>query len=648
MTSTAATDSAIRNPQSAIRNHWLWVLVAVFLAGVAYLSTYQIHISGSWSPYATDVGEIQNALPRWGLIHHSGYPQYSALGSLFVTILRPLGIAPAAGASLFSVMWGLVTVALLVILAMELDVPGPFAALGALAAAVSTSIWIDASLAEVHTMTLAISVAALLFALRFGRYGKRSDLLWLVFVSSQGVFHQRSIALLAPALLILIWPHFLDIFRLGWRTWLLMIAIALLAPLTYLYLPLRVWTGADWVFGSPGTWDGFWTLFFDNRAGRVFDLDTDWAARLRTTGEILAGDMFWPLLAAGLLGLWLPALEKRDWPASLGLTAAWVPNFLVTLFIWRNRVVDAQLAAKLPLLLLAGIGLALILAWLWRRWPVMAAAAGLALFAGLVLWSWQTRPFVVGITRDRSSEAIVETMRLVTAAEDGRTTTVTVPWGADYWALAYAQAYRDELAGLNLVDHNAEPRAIIARGDHLLAPNQTFMIFPIDHYEERLGPLYLAAAAPDVTEISPQPIVTESDLAAPGITEMNFDLENGVKIRAVETEWVGDNEIMLTVYWQAENGVDADYSVAVHLVAQDPPQSETDILDQDDRAAPVNNWYPTTRWRPGEIVQDRYLLTVPEGTSPASIRLGMYRTDPEAGFVNTPWLSLATPAINSQ
>ena len=75
MTTTTATDSAFRIPPSVLGNRILWVLVAVFLAGLAYLSTYQIHISGSWSPYATDVGEIQNALPRWGLIHHSGYPQ---------------------------------------------------------------------------------------------------------------------------------------------------------------------------------------------------------------------------------------------------------------------------------------------------------------------------------------------------------------------------------------------------------------------------------------------------------------------------------------------------------------------------------------------------------------------------------------------
>jgi hypothetical protein len=275
---------------------------------------------------------------------------------------------------------------------------------------------------------------------------------------------------------------------------------------------------------------------------------------------------------------------------------------------------------------------------------VIAAILALALLAGLVIWSWQTRPFVVGITRDRSSEAIVEAMHLVAPVEDGRATTVIVPWGADYWALTYAQAYRDLVPGLTLVDHNADPEAIIKRGDHLLAPDLTFMIFPLDYYEERLGPLYLATAAPGVTEISPRPIVTAADLAlVQAGSEVEFDLGNGAKIRAVETEWVGENEIMLTAYWQTEDGVDANYNIAIHLVAQDPPQSAADILDQDDRVAPVNNLYPASRWRPGEIVRDSYLVKVPEGASPAGIRLGMYRSDPEAGFINTLWLSVPMP-----
>src|SRR5690606_6079759 len=240
-----------------------------------------------------------------------------------------------------------------------------------------TSMWVDSSIAELHTMTTALTAATLLFALRFGRSGSRGDLLWLTFVFSQGVFHQRSIVLLAPAVLLLIWPHVLTPFRLGRRTLLAVVAIALLAPLTYLYLPIRVWTGADWVFGSPGTWDGFWTLFFDNRAERVFDLQTDWAARLRTTLAILHDDLWLPVLAVGLAGLWLNRPQTTEdtrekhvsggWSSAvrrrliigLALTAAWLPNFLLAVLIWRNRVTDGQLAAKLPVLLLAGVGLAL-------------------------------------------------------------------------------------------------------------------------------------------------------------------------------------------------------------------------------------------------------------------------------------------------
>ncbi|HQF70290.1 MAG TPA: hypothetical protein PLH39_03310, partial [Promineifilum sp.] len=374
----------------------LWVSLAVAVAALLYLSTVQTIINGGGHPYVTDVGEHQNALPRWGTIHHSGYPQWTALGSLFVSVVGLVGVSPAAAVSLYSLVWGLLTVALLVVLAMELGAAGPFAALGALAAAVATSVWMDASIGELHTATMALTLATLLFALRFGRSGARADLLWLTFIFSQGVVHQRSLVLIAPAVLLLVWPHLLDVFRMGWRTLLLVVVIALLAPLTYLYLPLRVRMGADWVFGAPGTWDGFWTLFFDNRADRVFDLQTDWLTRLRTTLAILNDDLWLGVLAVGLAGLWLsrpPTTDRRPQPErppttdgrpllesaggqrsavgrrfaiGLALTLAWLPNFLVTVLIWRNRVTDGQLAAKLPVVLLAGVGLALVLDFVWR------------------------------------------------------------------------------------------------------------------------------------------------------------------------------------------------------------------------------------------------------------------------------------------
>ena len=671
----------------------LWIALAVALAALLYLSTVQTIINGGGHPYVTDVGEHQNALPRWGTIHHSGYPQWTALGSLFVSALRVVGVEPAAGVSLYALVWGLVTVALLVLLAMELGASGPWAALGALTAAVSTSVWMDASIGELHTATMALTLAALIFAVRFGRDGARADLLWLTFVFSQGVVHQRSLILIAPAVLLLVLPNLLDVFRMGWRTWLLLVGIALLAPLTYLYLPLRVWLGADWVFGAPGTWDGFWTLFFDNRADRVFDLSTDWAARLRTTLQILHDDLWLPLLGVGLAGLWLnrpptaddrrqperqPTADDRRQPErrptadgrpqrevttgnwqlatasgsgrwsavgrrlliGLALTLAWVPNFIVTVLIWRNRVTDGQLAAKLPVVLLAGVGVALVLDWLWRMrgkvpgargqvpgeersslvpgpWN-LAPIAALALVAALGYRAWATRPFILSVTRDDSSQAIVEAVDRV-VADPARPATVLVPWGTDYWTLTYEQRFGGRLAGLNLVDHNARPQDIIDRGRRLLLPDQTLRIFPLSTFEERLGPLYLASAAPGVVEISPSPIITETALVtSSSIIPTDFDLENGARVRGYRLDWADEATLLLTLYWGADGPLEFDYSTAVHLVAADPPAGPADILTQADKAHPVDGWHPTTRWRAGEIVRDSYLLPVPAGSAPVA------------------------------
>lgn len=652
-------------------NRALWILMAVVVAGVLYLTTFQTHINGSAHPFTTDVGEIQNALPRWGTIHHSSYPLYSVIGSAFVSVLRLVGIAPAAGASLYSLVWGLATLALLVVLGMELGVSGPLAALGALAVGMSLSVWMDSSLAEVHTMTTALTVATLLFALRFGRSGSRADLLWLTFVFSQGIFHQRSVLLLAPAVLLLAWPHLLTPFRLGWRTWLLLIGVALLAPLTYLYLPLRVWTGADWVFGSPGTWEGFWALFFFNNAELVVEVEqtaVGWASRLRVVGEVLLSDLPPWLLLPGLAGLWLvparevageaansrPPAPRGRWLAAGGRAAAlriglaftwvWVINLSLTILIWEDRVSDALLAAKLPVLLVAGLGLALLLQWLARRSRLAGVVGAAVLAVALLLWVWQTRPFVLRVTRDTSSQAIVAAVERVRPAPDGRPATVLTPWGTDYWALTYEQAYGGRLAGLNLVDHNARVQDIVARGDRLLLPDQTLRVFPMAYFEERLGPLYLGSAAPGVIEVSPSPIVDEGALAADsGIYPANFDLGNGARIWGVASQWSGEENILLTIYWQADAPIAADYSTAVHLVAHDPPAGPADVLAQADRDHPVDGWYPTSRWRPGEMVRDAYLLPVPAGSSPAAIRIAMYRTDPEAGFVNSPWLSLPLP-----
>ena len=44
--------------------------------------------------------------------------------------------------------------------------------------------------------------------------------------------------------------------------------IVLATLLVYAYLPLRDWAGARWVYGNPGTWEGFWHEFLGREARR--------------------------------------------------------------------------------------------------------------------------------------------------------------------------------------------------------------------------------------------------------------------------------------------------------------------------------------------------------------------------------------------
>ena len=618
----------------------VWQAAAMMITTALFLSTLQAVVNGSDSPYATDVGEIQNALPRWGTIHWTGYPVYTGLGSLFVTVLYHVGILPAAGTSLFSALWGVVSIGLLVALLQELGVDGPLAALSAIVAGAATSVWMDASIAEVHTFTMALTIGTLLCALRVRHSGLRRDVLLLALCFSQGVAHQRAVALLAPAVIVLVfnrWPVI-------WRNLLPAVALCLLAPLSYLYLPWRVRQGATWTFGTPGTWEGTLRMLLDNRAARVVAWPegmAEWARSIWRALSVTAVDLPVGLIALGLLGLFTPALKKR-WQVSLGLTLSWVPHMLLTAAIWIGRIGDAQLAAHLPVTLLAAVGLGL-LGEVFARRSKEARVIAILLLVGMVIYlGVVNRPTVLEVTKDPGAEAVIAVAEQVAPPPAGRPTTLMVLWGHDYWALVYAQAYEGRLPGLDLVDHNAPFEAILARGNRLLTPSKTLHYTGIAWWEQRLGPIHLSSAAPDVVEIRQSPRVSEDDIP-PGPT---LDLGNGILIRSAQLAARVDGSLGVTIYWQAESTPARDYSVAVHLVAHDPPRTAEDVLAQADQAHPVYGWYPTSRWHPGEIVRDQYRISLPRGAQPRAVRIGMYYVDEDGSFNNSRWLSIVVTDVS--
>lgn len=632
------------------REYYGAMVIAALLAMVFFLFTLQTEINGSEDRYATDVGEIQNALPRWGTIHFTGYPQYTALGSVFVNGLRLVGVEPAAGASLFSAVWGALAAGLLTALALSFAVPAWAAVAASLLFTLSTSMWVDGSLAELHTMTMALTFAALWMAVRFGRSGKTSDLYWLVFLCSQGITHQRAFAFLGPALAVLVVRHW----RLIVKKWLPMTGLALTGPLTYLYLPLVDWLGSDWVFSAPGTWQGFWALVLDTKAERIVSTPDSLAAlqeRLRALLALLNDDWPAPLWIGGLIGLGLAWRRTQSAPAAEGangrqrpttgeriaLILTWVVYLALSLIIWEGYVSDALLAVKLPVVAMAAVGLVFIAADLAQRSPLLRAGVMVGLAALAVLLFVQNGPKVLQITKDRSAQQTIALVEQI-SPEGARPVTFMALWGNDFWQLAYTQAYLQKFPHLSLVDHNANFREIVERGDRLMTLGRTFLTWPLPIWESRLGAVQLDSAHPGIVEISAPPFEAETASGAP-----QLELGNGIAIQEATLTWRDAQTLELALTWRAQEAPALDYSIAVHLVSADPPAGPEHLLAQADSAHPVGGWYPTSQWDASELVRDHYLLTAPEGSQAVAVRIGMYRVLEDGSFENSEVLSLPLP-----
>jgi len=607
-------------------------LYAALLSLVLFVATAQWQINGSESPYATDVGELQNALPRWGTIHFTGYPLYSFIGSAFVSLLRLLAIQPAAGASLYSAVWGALTIWLLVRLMQDVGIAPPLAALASLLYAVSQSFWVDASLAEVHTMTMALTVASLWLALRFGRSGDHRELVWLTIVASQGVAHQRALAFVAPALLLLVWPKLPIILQrilplIGW---------AALAPLTYLYLPIRDWMGCDWTFGQPGTWHGFWAMILDTKSERIIDLPTalsEWWLRLRQVIGLLADELSLALLALALIGL-LCALIWRNRRETIAWILVGTAYVALSLIIWEGRLSDALLAVQLPSAMIACLGIALGAQQLLDTGSLGRVFTPLLLSLLVVLIGYQHRPVVLSITRDDTTQATIERAAALADRSD-RPTTLLALWGHDYWALRYAQSYQGRFAELHLVDHNADLAERVAAGQRVTTLEKTLYQRPLDWWEDAMGPLRLASPSAGIIEMLP---AGQAD-ATCGLPMLA--LENGISICDASLAIEPTSELALTLNWLADTPPDCDYAVAVHLLAANPPSGPEDILAQADRSHPVGGWYPTSRWSAGECVPDSYPL--PQANGAIGVRVAMYRALSDGSFENSEWLYLPLP-----
>jgi hypothetical protein len=83
---------------------------------------------------------------------------------------------------------------------------------------------------------------------------------------------------------------------------------------------------------------------------------------------------------------------------------------------------------------------------------------------------------------------------------------------------------------------------------------------------------------------------------------------------------MADDALDVTLYWQSLAPASVDYTVFVHLYADDQR-----LVGQHD-GQPCAGTYPTTRWQAGEIVVDHHRIALPteQDTSHCKLCVGLY------------------------
>jgi hypothetical protein len=78
--------------------------------------------------------------------------------------------------------------------------------------------------------------------------------------------------------------------------------------------------------------------------------------------------------------------------------------------------------------------------------------------------------------------------------------------------------------------------------------------------------------------------------------------------------------LTVTLYWQPQVEVEANYSSYVHIIDE-----AGRVIAQSDHQ-PGGEYYPTSLWRPGEVLRDSHALAIPPDAAPGVYRLvvGMY------------------------
>ncbi|MCB0084292.1 MAG: hypothetical protein KDE47_25305, partial [Caldilineaceae bacterium] len=135
-------------------------------------------------------------------------------------------------------------------------------------------------------------------------------------------------------------------------------------------------------------------------------------------------------------------------------------------------------------------------------------------------------------------------------------------------------------------------------------------------------PVYLIKPMPGLEarfELAPgaAPLVEVTGLAAATDALVAVDLPFGPLTLLGYTLAQQGAEMSVTLHWRVDERLAADYTTTVQLY-----DANLQKVGQDDRAA-GGVFYPTSLWKPGQILLDRHAVML-TGQTPTAMLVGMY------------------------
>lgn len=406
-----------------------------------------------------------------------------------------------------------------------------------------------------------------------------------------------------------------------WRKWLMQYFL-LFAAFLLTFAPLLGFfiNEPEWFFGraravTTGTQAGFLSFFLEN--ARAVALGFSFFGDANARDNLALRPLLDPLQALGFYVSVGAAMFSLRRSAAVRYTLVWLAVMLVPVLITDN-------APSFSRMMLAAPPIVLLIVWgwrfLWQKVSGMAKGQWLKVAAGgwvvvSLFWNgfdyfvrYASQPQLpqafttqaVNLARELVQRAAQESVFVayVTEAPD--------EVGAFDFLLPNTGVERFDLRQcLPLVDMTPQRTTYVIQSDRdgvtvpdlqRQYPNAQTTIF-VGEPEALYDALTLVEVPPNTA--MPRPPYQAQAQFSPGLRLLGYEQSTLVA--------KPNESVFFTFYWKAEADLAADATAFLHV-------GEKQVLQRDGQ--PCQGFYPTSRWRVGEVVPDRFALTILPDTPP--------------------------------